>query len=142
VHQVTVEPQRDRAPGQGEGDLALGAGDQDMAVTMDFAVDLDGFARGQHQPSIEPWQCRGGGFLSHRAGPSHGQVGQMCGQETGAHGAHQMPVQHQVDAAQPGPDGQGPAGQSLVHPDALAAGHQGDLSAGRDTDLELHRCGG
>jgi hypothetical protein len=84
-----------------------------VAVALDDAVDLDGAAGGDGGLAAQPWQGRRGRLRAGGAGAPHGQQAQVLWQQPGAQGAHQVPVQGQVDAAQVRPDGQGPPGQPL-----------------------------
>jgi hypothetical protein len=108
---------------------------------MDLAVDLDGFAGGKDgRAAAGPGQGGGCGLGTGRAGAvAHGQVGEILRSQPGRDRGDAVPVEEEMDTAVVRPDRQRPAGQCLVDADALPAGHEGDLAAGRHPHLELDR---
>jgi hypothetical protein len=65
VHEVSVQAHDDGAAGQAESDLAFAAGDQHVAVALDFAVGLDGLPGGRTS-----WPLRRASAPAAGAGPA------------------------------------------------------------------------
>ena len=138
-NEVPVEAHDDLGAGMSRPDLVLLAVEDNMAVAVDLAVDLDCLPGGQGGLAVFPLDRGFGGFGAGLAGAAHGEVGQVLGQQPGRDGAQHVPVQHQVDAVQVGPDGQGPSGQALPDGEGLAASDDDEVPGGRDAGFELDR---
>lgn len=73
MHRVSVEAHDDGTAGQREPDLGLAAGDQDVAVAVDFAVELDGLAGAEMDLAVDPGQGCSGGCGTSGACAAHAQ---------------------------------------------------------------------
>jgi len=80
VHEVSIESQGDSASRKAVADLVVLAFEADQAVAVDEAVDLDGLACRDGQPSglsVTPRQRRDGWRRPGRSGSAYGQPAQV-----------------------------------------------------------------